>query len=190
MCYDVGMLMNLSPEYYPYLTGGLIIITVLILIRGFHRGILFQLIDLATLLVSVFLAWPIARALAGLVPLFSPSVLTSWQTFLLNQVCWFVITVLAVKVIFSLLYLAAGLLKKIKVFGFLDRLAGLVLAAVTAYIGLGLFGLFLQLPFIENGEKYVESTPLKYPVETTDRVLDVLSKGDVSFDAIREAISK
>lgn len=183
-------MITLPVEYFPYLTGILAVISVLFLIRGWHRGFLFQIIDLATFILTIFMSWPIARGMAGLFTLFDLPSLTSWQNFLLNQVCWFLISVFALKIIFSLIYAIAGVFRKIRIFGFLDRIAGLLLSAVGVFAALGLFGIFLQMPFVVNGAEYVEESPLKIPVEYSDRIIDLLSKGDVSFETLRDAITQ
>ncbi len=182
-------MITLPVEYFPYVTGAIALVSVLIIIRGYARGFLFQMIDLATLVLTFLLSWPIGRALAGLFPLFQLSQITEWQNVLLNQVAWFLISCMVLKILFSILYAAAGFLKKIRIFGFLDRLAGLILSLAEVYILIGLVGLFLQLPFVTNGEQYVDSIPyMDIPVHTVDRVIDVLSKGDISFETLKDAI--
>lgn len=182
-------MITLPVEYFPYVSGAIALVSLLIVIRGYARGLLFQIIDLATLALTLFIAWPVARAMAGLIPLFKLQQITEWQNFLLNQVAWFLISAFVIKILFAILYAAAGFLKKIKIFGFLDRLGGLILSLAEVYVLIGLVGLFLQLPFVTNGEQYVDSVPyMNVPVETMDRVIDTLSKGDISFEKLKDAV--
>lgn len=182
-------MITLPVEYFPYVSGALALIVVLMLIRGYARGFLFQIIDLATLALTLFLSWPIGQALAGLFPLFNLPSITEWQNLLLNQVSWFLISVFVLNILFSILYATAGLLKKIKIFGWLDRLAGLALSFGEAYLLIGLVGLFLQMPFITNGMQYVNSIPyMDVPIHTVDNLIEVFSKGEISFETLKDAI--
>lgn len=79
--------------------------------------------------------------------------------------------------------------KKIKIFGWLDRLAGLALSFGEAYLLIGLVGLFLQMPFITNGMQYVNSIPyMDVPIHTVDNLIEVFSKGEISFETLKDAI--
>lgn len=129
---------------------------VLYLYKGFKRGFLFRLLDLVFFLAGIFIAWPVGQALASAYPIFQN---TGMDAFF-NVGLWFLIVQMALRIVAMMFYKVAKWIKKLKIYGFFDKLMGLLLSCIICFLTLCLVVLFLQMPFVGNGELYIRSSPL------------------------------
>lgn len=153
--------MTLQYEYFPVYTFILICLVLLSLYRGWKRGFIAKIVDLALLVATILIAWPAGQALAASYPVFSAEGF-GWVSQFFNTAFWFMAVQVVLRILTAFIYKALKWIHKIKVIGFADHLAGLIVSVFTTFITLCLLVLFLELPFFTNGNTYVEDSPLRY----------------------------
>lgn len=166
--------MTLEYRYFPVYTFVLCVLVLYSLYRGYKKGFFFKLLDLAVLLAALFIAWPAGQALAEAYPIFFGYEPGNWILSFFNTAIWFFIVEILLRVLAGLIYKTVKWLHKIKIFGFFDRLLGLLLSVVTTFISLCLLVMFLELPIINNGSIYVQDSPLRYVKEAMEHDIPFL----------------
>ncbi len=150
------------PEDYIYLFNiAVIVIYVLFVMKGMHKGVLSQLLDLFGTLIAFFVSWrysDIGSSFFSLVPksilAFQDTLLAEDIYALANRTVWFLLLFIICKIIFHLLS---------KLFDGIQKVPGL--KEISSLLG-GLFGFFSATIWI-----IVICTALKMPVFTNGQVI-------------------
>lgn len=150
------------PEDYIYLFNiAVIVIYVLFVMKGMHKGVLSQLLDLFGTLIAFFVSWRYSDIGSNFFSLVPKSILPFQDTLLAediyalaNRTVWFLLLFIICKIIFHLLS---------KLFDGIQKVPGL--KEISSLLG-GLFGFFSATIWI-----IVICTVLKMPVFTNGQVI-------------------
>ena len=150
------------PEDYIYLFNiAVIVIYVLFIMKGMHKGVLSQLLDLFGTLIAFFVSWRYSDIGSNFFSLVPKSILPLQDTLLAediyalaNRTVWFLLLFIICKIIFHLLS---------KLFDGIQKVPGL--KEISSLLG-GLFGFFSATIWI-----IVICTVLKMPVFTNGQVI-------------------
>lgn len=151
--------MTLSTEYYSIYTGILIFIGIWILFRGYKKGCLLQIFDLIYSIGSIYFAFSKVEWFVMEYPIYST---INPLTELLNSLIWFMILYMGLKIIYYIIEHFLKKISKLKMIGFVDRLLGLLLSIFKVLLIYTIVVIICLLPIVENGNKFVNSTPLYY----------------------------
>ena len=179
--------MNLNLGYAPLFSGFLIAIAAFMLLDGFRKGLLGQLISFLSFIATMFFAWPLAGKLAVdcQIP-FQGWLNTLWSGFSMTfakQVVWFRLVIFGIQILAAILALIVRTVRRVKVLSFGDRLLGLGIAGLQV---LGIFLLLsavLQLPIFANGKEFSRLTVVGWADSITSpyvqKVLETYKPTDV-----------
>lgn len=189
-CYNACM--TLPTTFYPWLALIIGVLAIAWLVRGWKRGLLYSLLDILSMLASLVLGWGLAWILAQLFPITEwiskYAVLSPWQMQVVNQIFWFAASFLVLKIVFRFLYGIAGWLKRIQIVSWADHLFGLVFSAISAFFALMVLSLFLQLPIIQGGAEFVNTSYLHLFAQAADRLCAGAMDGSLQLDQINQLI--
>ena len=173
--------MKIPENYFIFINIFIIALYIVLMLIGYHKGFLFETVNLIYTLLSLALAWFAAPVLGKLFPIIHLSE-SSPELNLLNQyinineslntVCYFIIIFLLLKVLYIFVSLMMKSLNKIPVFGDVNQFFGAIFGFINASIIIVAISMLLSLPIIRNGKEVKEGTILKY--------IDRYSKGLLS----------
>lgn len=146
--------MTFSIGAYSIYFGILIFICICMLISGYKKGFVLQILDLFACFVSSFIAFYFSEKMAYMIPFLSIS--------FLNRILWFFILYIFSKCIYTLIenMIKKGIHKtKLKK---TDQFFGLCTGALKAFCFMILVVIICSLPFFSQGKDFIENTPLNY----------------------------
>ena len=149
-----------------YLTINIIIgITYLLfLFISYKKGFIYEVVNLLYTFLSIFGAWFISPVLASVMPLVklgSPYNLLGVEP-IINTIIYFVILLIAFRIIGFFIMPLFKSLTKIPLFGKLNKIFGLIIGFINASIIVILVSMLLSTPLIKNGNEIKENTLFKY----------------------------
>lgn len=167
--------MILQSNYFAIYDFVLVLISFFILLRAFHKGFLRQLFDLMATILSFVGAWWFYDDLSQAYPLVHLSSLIDDP---LNKLVWFVLLILGIRIflrLFLFLVDASRPKRKKSALSLINHMAGLGIGFVEVGCIFFLWTAFCQLPFVENGDTYVQHSVVIHTVnqwkeEVTDHV--------------------
>ena len=154
-----------------YISVFIIAIYLIMMIVGYMRGLLYELIGLFFTVLAVGAAWFSSPVLANLFPIidlenYSEETKLLSKLFDLNQlintIAYFLIVFLLLKLLYFFVSLLLKSLNKVPVIGTLNRFLGSVFGMLNATIIVLCLSMLLSLPIISNGKEVRENTVLKY----------------------------
>lgn len=170
MCYYTFM--SLNTQYFFYYDLFLLVLAGLILFLAYRKGFLRQLLDVASLLVILWLAVYGASFLAENYPLLSTQdnfVLQQGMD-VVNSILWFILITMGLRLLYWILTASFSPRKK-GIFSTLNRLAGLGLGVVKVlFLGL-IISMLLRLPLIQYGDVYLENSILRQLDPISNRLI-------------------
>ena len=197
----------LIPEnYFPYISIFIIALYLILMIIGYNKGFLFELVNMLYTILSLFISWVVSPVLAKMFPIISIEKIDSQYQLLntlfnldniLNNIAYFIITFLVLKVIYIFISFLTKSLNKIPVLGKANKILGLFTGFINATLITLALSMLLTLPLFKNGKDVREKTILKYIDNYSNQAISfVVEKivlnnlGDNGFDvsAYREEL--
>lgn len=174
--------MNIGNEYYMMINIAVLVLAVVNIGIGIHRGFLRQLIDCISLVASLFVAWLTAPVLAEWIALVPASMSPGQDTVLgpflyagINLLVWFVLIFILCRLVFLLLKPVVKVLSQIPIFKQANQLLGGVFSLVSTAVWLMIFTLVLSFPYFENGREVIDETLLSVPGKVTASLSEQLA---------------
>lgn len=162
--------MFISAEIFPIINIGCLIFLLICILIGIKRGFLLQLANLAGMIVSFIFAFMFAPILAKQIRLFPSSLIDFGYDFLneliypyINQLAWFVVIVVLIKIVILILKPIIKMVQKLPVLKQCNELFGGILGGVQALLWIMVLSVVLRLPFFANGNEIVENTIIRMP---------------------------
>lgn len=162
--------MVISAEIFPMINIGCLIFILICILIGIKRGFLLQLANLAGMIASLIFAFMFAPVLAKQIRLFPSSLIDFGYDFLneliypyINQLAWFVVIVLLIKIVILILKPLIKMVQKLPVLKQCNELFGGILGGVQALLWIMVLSVALRLPFFLNGSEVVENTMIRVP---------------------------
>lgn len=175
--------MRVSSEYFIYIDIAIALIYIALIIIGYKKGFLYELVSLVYTGVSIVIAWFLSPVLASLYPIinYQDNVVESMQLInklvdlnpILNTIIYFVIIFLVLKVFYFILALLIKGINKIPVIGKFNQILGIFAGILNATIIVLALSMLLSLPAIDNGNEIKNGTVFKY--------IDIYSKNIMSY---------
>lgn len=156
---------NVDESWVPFINGIACVIVLLSVIRGYRRGLIRMVISLASLLVSVFVAWTFSPGLSTSNALW-PKEWTPLQDTLFssqiydvfNHIAWFFLLFLACRILFAVLDKIFKGMQKIPVWKQIMSILGAVLGFGEGILWVMIFALILCTPLFTNGADAVDKS--------------------------------
>lgn len=171
--------MYISRDLFLYFDLAVIAIFLLFVIIGYINGLLYQLVTFAFNVLSAFAAYflaPIFRTrfmllkMEGVYSIFDPFI---------NDVLYFVIIFIILKIICLFLKPLLKGVSKIPLIGLINKAGGAIVGAINGILIILLLGVLLNTPLIGNGAEVKNNTLFKYGKPITDFVVkEYVSKID------------
>lgn len=174
--------MKVSSDYFIYIDIAIALIYLLLIIIGYKKGFLYELISLLYTGISLLASWFLAPILASLYPIvnYEDHIVESMQTIsklidlnpILNTAIYFVIVFLVLKLIYWILALLIKGINKIPVIGKFNQILGIFAGILNATIITLALSMLLSLPVIDNGKEIKDGTVFKYVDEYSQNVMN------------------
>lgn len=133
----------------------LFIISILLLIHAYRKGLFAQIFGVVAMIVSFIAAWFLYAYLAENFTLVHTALFSKG----LNQLLWFFIACIACRLFLSLCrFLLKKKDKKMTPLSFMNHMGGLLIGLLEVCIFIQCWFSFCSLPFIENGKTYKENS--------------------------------
>ena len=177
--------MVIPQNCFIYISVFIVAIYLIMMIVGYKRGLLYELIGLFFTALSVAAAWFVSPVLAGLFPIidlanYSDETKLLSKLFDLNQlintIAYFLIVFLLLKLLYFFLSLLLKSLNKVPVIGTLNKFLGSVFGVLNATIIVLCLSMLLSLPIFSNGKEVRENTILRYIGSFSSDVFHVVAE--------------
>ncbi|MBQ6559326.1 MAG: CvpA family protein [Erysipelotrichaceae bacterium] len=140
------------------------------MIIGYHKGFLYELVSLVYTGLSILLAWFLSPVLAKLFPLINTEKLGQYKIMIdlfhleeiLNIVAYFIIIFLVMKVFYIFISMLMKSLNKLPVVGKFNQVLGAFSGIINATLITLAISMLFTLPIFKNGDEVREQTILKY----------------------------
>lgn len=161
-------------------TNYLILIWFLItLYRGYKRGLILQVVDLVTTLVSLLTAWVLSPVFQNIYQFVETSSngyvsitqLIGQQT---NRLIWFVILFVVIRLMLLLIKPIASFISKMPLISQVNSSIGGVFSIVMFAINMVILIALLGTPVIANGHEVIENSILKNVKQVSDPIVNVV----------------
>ena len=171
--------MTLSESLYILIDAVVVLIVLICLLVGFKRGFVYQLFSLLSFGLSLVIAWVCSPILAEHIPIFTgeETLIEMVTNFTLNNLAWFFIVTLVLKVVFGILLAIFKQIKHIPIIGGLNALGGLLTGAINGYIWVSMCSVLLLTPLFENGSDIRDGTIIKPFTTLGDQVITLVTDG-------------
>ncbi|AMC93867.1 hypothetical protein AOC36_07680 [Erysipelothrix larvae] len=148
-----------------YINPLLVLLFLFVLYRGYKKGFLLQVLDLISWGVSAIVAWLFSPVFARIISLVSVEAtqIEALDTSLnasLNQLAWFGILLILIRIILLVVTPLASLISKMPLIKQVNSVAGGIFSVVVYCVYVLLLIVFLSLPIVSNGQVVVDKTVL------------------------------
>lgn len=163
--------MDIGSNFILYINIGILILFIALIIIGYSKGFLLQLLSLLYTIASLTAAWFLSPVLAEKYPIIHLDKINSEYKLIseflhldniINVVIYFIIIFFVLKLIYIILSVILKGVNKIPVVGKLNKVLGAMLGCVNAILISVLIGMLLTLPIFKNGKEIKDKTVLKY----------------------------
>ena len=161
-----------------------IVIYAYSIIKAYKSGFLYEVLYLLLTIGSFWLALRLNPILCNLFPLLKPEHFTEVLMIALiprfNQILWFLIVVILLRLIVLFFLPAFKKVSDVPLLGSVNKLLGVALGIINATILVFLISMFLTLPLVKNGPALREKTILKPINELTNQgITYLMSRVDI-----------
>lgn len=176
--------MRIPESSFIYIDICICLVILALMITGFVKGFLYELISIIFSVLSALLAWFVAPIFANLYPLISldklyPEYALIKSLFnldsLLNTFAYFLIIFLILKLCYWFIALLFKGMNKLPVIGKFNKILGLLLGLFNGLLICLALSMLLTLPLFKNGNEVKNSTVLKYTNKLNTQVLNYVA---------------
>lgn len=177
--------MVIPQNYFIFISIFIVAIYIAMMIIGYNKGFLYELVNFAYTGLSLLLSWLASPVFAKKFPLIQLSKLSTEAALLnklfnldeiINNVAYFIIIFLLLKLIYVILSIIVKAFNKIPVIGKFNQILGAVAGFFNATIITVFISLLLSLPLFTNGKEIKEKTILKYVNNFSSDIFDYITK--------------
>lgn len=177
--------MVIPQNYFIFISIFIVAIYIAMMIIGYNKGFLYELVNFAYTGLSLLLSWLASPVFAKKYPLIQLSKLSTEAALLnklfnldeiINNVAYFIIIFLLLKLIYVILSIIVKAFNKIPVIGKFNQILGAVAGFFNATIITVFISLLLSLPLFANGKEIKEKTILKYVNNFSSDIFDYITK--------------
>ena len=163
--------MIIPQNVFIYITLLIIALYIAMIIIGYHKGFLYELISFVYTALSLAVAWLVSPVLAQQFPLINPEKLGDKYKLIvsllpvekvLNIATYFIIVFLVLKVFYIFISMLLKSLNKLPLIGNLNQILGAFSGIINATIITLAISMLFTLPVFKNGNEVREGTILKY----------------------------
>lgn len=187
-----GIMFTFPHDFIIYINGVLLALLLVVIYRGYKRGLLLQLVDLVSILVSFIIAWlfsPIFVKIFSFVSI-NPTSLSAIDKSIndgANQLIWFGILFIVVRIALMIITPLASLISKMPLVKQVNSVAGGLFSIVVYFVYVMLIIFFLTLPIVKNGQEIISGTVLK-PIQEVSQPIFTLIDSELNNNAALQSI--
>lgn len=144
--------MNLQTNYFILYDAIFFVVSLLICIHAYRKGLFAQIFGIVAFVASFIVAWLSYDHFAQMTTLVHSPYFTS----ALNQLAWFFLCFIGCRILLSIFRHILFIDKKKKhgPLSFINHLGGLCIGLLEVCVVLQCWFAFVELPFVENGKAY------------------------------------
>lgn len=161
--------MTISLQYGLVINIFLVALLVLLVLIGYKKGFLIQLVDLLGQIASLFMSWLLSKALGGIIPIIPGSFVPFQKTILdgffykfVNSTLWFIVLFIIFWIVMKIVKMLVKRIDLIPILGKINKALGVLLALVRYAIFVVIALFVLASPLFKNGTEVIENSWLKY----------------------------
>ncbi len=162
--------MVIPQNVYIYISIFIAALYIVMMIIGYHKGFLYELVSFLYTGLSLLAAWFLSPVLAKLFPLIDADKLGQYKVMIdlfhleetLNIVAYFLIIFLVLKIFYIFISLLMKSLNKLPVIGKFNQFLGAISGIINATIITLAISMLFTLPIFKNVNEVRERTILKY----------------------------
>lgn len=160
--------MYIPKDCFIYVNIVVAIIFLIYVFKSYKNGFIYELVNLAFLLLSVACAWLVSPILAKNATIYDASKVVENNlpaenlNVLINTIIWFVLILIVLNVIFLLIKPLLKFFSKIPVLGTVNKVLGGIIGILYALFVSVIISMILTFPIFKNGKEVVDGTILKY----------------------------
>lgn len=154
-------------DWFLFVNVGLLVWFLIVLYRGYQRGLLLQLVDIMSSLVALFAAWILSPVFVRIFPILTTYkngsfIINNLMNAQLNRLLWTVILFIAFKLVFLLVSPIAQFVSKIPLIKQVNSWIGGIFSIGTYVFQMIILVFVLTTPIFSNGVEVVNATLLKH----------------------------
>ena len=189
--------MNIEQNTWLMINLVVVIVFALLLFSGYKQGFLMKLISIVGFVVVGIFSWWISAPISRMLSLYPKSqlpiendLISSFIYDNINRLFIFVVLFVILNIVILFLKPLIKAISDIPVVSTINKVAGLCLGAIQAVVLMFVATLVLRLPFISQGNTYVEGSLLKYSEPMMNTLMfyakEPLQQITAVFDLINE----
>lgn len=189
--------MNIEQNTWLMIDLVVVIVFALLLFSGYKQGFLMKLISIVGFVVVGIFSWWISAPISRMLSLYPMSqlpiendLISSFIYDNINRLFIFVVLFVILNIVILFLKPLIKAISDIPVVSTINKVAGLCLGAIQAVVLMFVATLVLRLPFISQGNTYVEGSLLKYSEPMMNTLMfyakEPLQQISAVFDLINE----
>ena len=189
--------MNIQQNTWLMINLVVVIVFALLLFSGYKQGFLMKLISIVGFVVVGIFSWWISAPISRMLSLYPKSqlpiendLISSFIYDNINRLFIFVVLFVILNIVILFLKPLIKAISDIPVVSTINKVAGLCLGAIQAVVLMFVATLVLRLPFISQGNTYVEGSLLKYSEPMMNTLMfyakEPLQQISAVFDLINE----
>ena len=176
--------MLIPEKYFIYISIFIVAIYIVLMIIGYKKGFLYELVNLLYTAASLAVAW-LSPVLSSLFPIIDVGTLDSDYKILanffnlneiINTLAYFIIVFLVLKLLYVFISLVVKSINKIPVIGKFNQYLGAGFGFVNATLIVLCLSMLLSIPLFKNGNEVREKTILRYITKYSDEVLSIVAE--------------
>lgn len=189
--------MNIEQNTWLMIDLVVVIVFALLLFSGYKQGFLMKLISIVGFVVVGIFSWWISAPISRMLSLYPKSqlpiendLISSFIYDNINRLFIFVVLFVILNIVILFLKPLIKAISDIPLVSTINKVAGLCLGAIQAVVLMFVATLILRLPFISQGNTYVEGSLLKYSEPMMNTLMfyakEPLQQISAVFDLINE----
>lgn len=182
--------MVIAEDMFTWINIVCLLFLLICILIGVKRGFLLQLVNLIGMITSFVLAWIFAPVLADKIRLFPSSMIDFGYDFIndliypyVNQIAWFLIIVILIKIVIMVLKPIIKMLQKLPLLKQCNELFGGIIGGFNGLLWIMVVSMVLRLPFFTNGSQVIDETFIRIPSLIIDLSME---KMPVDFQQAKE----
>lgn len=163
--------MYIKEEYFLFINIFIALTFISMILLGYLKGALYELISILYSILSVFIAWFTSPVLASTYPLIKISELYPESELfvnifnldpLVNTLLYFVLVFVTLRLLHFIIQLILKGFNKVPVLGSFNRMLGALIGVINGFVVTLVISIIFTLPVFKNGTEIKEKTIIKY----------------------------